>query len=319
MHKYFLIPVTVFFAIISLIVFYLQYIYEDWKFDVIGIKKEVPIYCNDLNKVEIISDSKDDLQGRSFKDQIDKSLKHQFHAIYLLPCDEIDRKFDVNKNIEYSINSINQWFLDRTKNQLINFDRTISNNIDVTFLRVNKSMKWFTKFSTQENNKKDTSSKIEKIILSNANYFNNFKNKKFLVFFEGWEKRNSLFIDVCGKSRFNGKVAIFYTNGKWKKIADKNQKDFSCTKDNLNNSENDEFGESEETILHEILHTLGAPPKCGKNLDPENKFHVADSNKDILYKVSGNMYLDFNNDDYYKHNIENCPDLSQNKYLIDTN
>ena len=28
------------------------------------------------------------------------------------------------------------------------------------------------------------------------------------------------------------------------------------------------------------------------------------------------MFLDFNNDDYYKHNIKNCPDLVNNKYLV---
>ena len=63
-----------------------------------------------------------------------------------------------------------------------------------------------------------------------------------------------------------------------------NIKTFEWLREALDDDEKKLIGESEETILHEILHTLGAPPKCGKNLDPENKFHVADSNKDILYK-----------------------------------
>ena len=85
--------------------------------------------------------------------------------------------------------------------------------------------------------------------------------------------------------------------------------------DSLNESKNESFGKSEETILHEILHTLGSPPKCANNLESENKVHVNDNENDILYKRSGNIYLDYNNDDYYNHQIENCPDLANSKYL----
>ena len=67
--------------------------------------------------------------------------------------------------------------------------------------------------------------------------------------------------------------------------------------------------------MHEILHTLGAPSKCGDNLD-DSGFHVVDSTNDILHKESGNEYLDFNNDDYYNHNIDNCRDLKNSKYLV---
>jgi hypothetical protein len=35
-----------------------------------------------------------------------------------------------------------------------------------------------------------------------------------------------------------------------------------------------------------------------------------------LHKESGNEYLDFNNDDYYNHNIVNCRDLKNSKYLV---
>ena len=65
-----------------------------------------------------------------------------------------------------------------------------------------------------------------------------------------------------------------------------------------------------------MLHTLGMPPKCANNLDSESIYHVKDSKDDILNKVSGSIYLDFNNDDYYKHNITDCADLSKNNYLI---
>ena len=68
-----------------------------------------------------------------------------------------------------------------------------------------------------------------------------------------------------------------------------------------------------------MLHNLGIPPRCANNLDSESRFHVADSNDDIMNKVSGSLYLDFNNDDYYKHNIKDCADLSKSNYLIYSN
>ena len=51
------------------------------------------------------------------------------------------------------------------------------------------------------------------------------------------------------------------------------------------------------------------------NIDQKKSLHVTDNIKDIMNNVSGSLYLDFNNDDYYKHNIKNCPDLYMSKYL----
>ena len=64
MHKYFLIPIIIFFLIICLIVFYLQFFYVDWKWSVIpdnfDVYKEtykekiLPEICNDDAKVQVI-------------------------------------------------------------------------------------------------------------------------------------------------------------------------------------------------------------------------------------------------------------------------
>ena len=319
MHRYFIIPILIFFIIISLFVLYLQFFYLDWKWDVLpdnfDVKTEtyqekvLDESCDDDGEVKIIKLKKDIIENRLFADSYDITNKYSIHSVYLLPCDAKDRKFDINNDIHFSIQSINNWFLDKTKNQIINFDKKDNNLLDTTFMRVNKSIEWFTKFNTKENNKEDASSKIEKIILSNQNLFINFENKKFIIFFEGWEKRRLITNKSCGRSRYNGKVAIFYTSEKDKKIK-------SCTKDNINKSNKKLFGESEQTILHEILHTLQVPPKCGTNIDLKDPFHVNDNKDDIMNKVSGSLYLDFNNDDYFKHKIENCPDLSDSNYLI---
>ena len=313
MNRYFIIPVSIFFIILCIVVFYLQFINEDWK--LFAPKKILPAICNDEGNTKIISHLSDHISDRSFKDNPDNILGHQIHAVYFLPCEKEDRMFDVNLNIESSLIAINKWFVDKSNNQKIIFDRKFDDSIDVTFIRVDKTMNWFTDFTSKENTNDDVGLKIENIILSNTDIFNNFENKKFIIFFEGWEKRKSLFFDICGKSRFDGKVAIFFSSGRWKKEVGNNKKMFSCMDDSLNESKNESFGKSEETILHEILHTLGSPPKCANNLEPENKVHVNDNENDILYKRSGNIYLDYNNDDYYNHQIENCPDLANSKYL----
>tara|TARA_Y100000590_G_scaffold443170_1_gene572257 strand:+ start:2554 stop:3501 length:948 start_codon:yes stop_codon:yes gene_type:complete len=311
LHKYFIIPVIIFFIIIALIVFYLQFIDQNWKYGIIGksVEEFIPKICNDENEIKIISHPNDKILNRSFKDKPDTSSDYKFHGVYLLPCNQKDRKFDINKNINYSLQTINKWFFDKTKDKIINFDKTKKGEIDITFIRVNKTINWFTKFNTNENKNLDTGSKIENIIKSNSNLFNNFDKKKFIVFFEGWEKRRSLTNEFCGLSRYNGKVAIFFTNAKSKKNK-------SCTNDNINDSIEEIFGKSESTILHEMLHTLGVPPRCANNLDNKSSFHVSDNKNDIMNEVSGSMYLDYNNDDYYNHNIKNCEDLADNKYLI---
>ena len=126
MHKYFLIPVLSFFSIICLIVFYFQYVYEDWKYRIIVENKEivVPELCDDKSDIKIISHPTDHIANRSFTDNTDTSSNFQFHTVYLLSCEKEDRKFDVNRNIHYSLETINKWFLSKTKNQIISYDKT---------------------------------------------------------------------------------------------------------------------------------------------------------------------------------------------------
>ena len=320
MHRYFLIPVLGFFSFICVIVIYLQFINESWKFLV--PKEDLPKICDDESDVKLINHEGDFIDGRSLGDSPDLLKSEQYHAVLLLPCEMEDRKFDVNHNIESSLLTINKWFENQSRKQKIQFDINNINRIDVTFLRVNKTMKWFDN-KVEENKKKiDVSEKIKKIIFDNKNKFNNFSKKKFIIFFEGWERRKYVNYNVCGKSDYDGKIAIYFTASRFKKyigddiILKNNKRIFTCTQDDHLNEPNDfNFGDAEATILHEILHTLGAPSKCGDNID-ESGFHVMDSTDDILHKISGNEYLDFNNDDYYNHNIDDCRDLKDSKFLV---
>ena len=321
MHRYFLIPMIGFFIIVCCFVIYLQFINEDWKFLV--PKTPLPDYCDDNTDIELITHDDDYIEGRSFKDRPDIINSSQIHAVFLLPCERVDRKFDVNLNIESSLLAINKWFLDKSNNQQLRFDLYEKNQIDVTFLRVNKTMDWFDNKKNKNNSKRiNISEKIKNIIFLNKDKFNNFDNKKFIIFFEGWERRKYIKFNICGKADFEGNISIYYTFSRFKKyigkevILKKKKHIFTCTKnDHLNNVNDLTFGDAEATILHELLHTLGAPSKCGNNLD-NNKSHVLDNANDILNNESGNKYLDYNNNDYYNHNIKDCPDLKNSEFLI---
>ena len=319
MHRYFLIPFIGFFIIVSIFVFFLQFINEDWKF--IAPKVPLPKNCDNNVETSFIIYETDKKINRSFKDKLDLYEGNQFHPIYLLPCERDDREYDINNKIESSLLAINYWLKEQTISQEIKFDRNIDGDIDITFLRVNKTMDWFGDLHNKDKTKNITevSNKIEKLINDNSNLFNNFSSKKFIIFFEGWEKRKYIDYDICGKSRFDGNIAIYYTYSRFKKyigddlILSNNERIFSCThKDHLNDNNDKTFGDAEATILHEMIHSLGFPASCAKN---NKSFHVNDNKNDIMHKQSGKIYLDFNNDDYYNHQQKNCPDLKNSKFL----
>ena len=96
MHRYFLIPMIGFFIIICVFLIYLQFINKDWKYLV--PKTPLPEVCDDNADVELIIHDYDYINGRSFKDNPDVIKGNQIHAIFLLPCEREDRRFDVNSN-----------------------------------------------------------------------------------------------------------------------------------------------------------------------------------------------------------------------------
>ena len=105
MHKYFLIPVIIFFIIICLLVIYSQYFYVDWKYDFIPEsfdpkterykEKILPEICDDDAEIKIIKQTNDFIEKRVWKDQAEITNVPSIHAIYFLPCDGEDREFDV--------------------------------------------------------------------------------------------------------------------------------------------------------------------------------------------------------------------------------
>ena len=67
-------------------------------------------------------------------------------------------------------------------------------------------------------------------------------------------------------------------------------------------------------FLHEIAHSMGAVFKCSPNVE---NGHIKGENNDLMNSNSNNV-LDKKNDDYYDHEISDCPDLIDSVYFTPT-
>ena len=101
MHRYFIVPVFIFFIFIVLLVLYFQIIDDEWKYFYKAEEKIIPEFCDDKNenyKNTIIKIDQDLKPNRSFEDKVDIE-KNNIHLIYFVPCDVSSRDFDINGKI----------------------------------------------------------------------------------------------------------------------------------------------------------------------------------------------------------------------------
>ena len=67
-------------------------------------------------------------------------------------------------------------------------------------------------------------------------------------------------------------------------------------------------------ILHEMFHAQGAAYACGKRTYDGK--HVKGS--DVLGSNKVSTSIDSNNNTYYRHDIEGCPDLAKSVFVTPT-
>jgi hypothetical protein len=72
-------------------------------------------------------------------------------------------------------------------------------------------------------------------------------------------------------------------------------------------------GGDTKIAAHELMHALGAVAPCAPHYGANG--HVTDTKADLMYPETGgstgDAQLDPGHDDYYKHDIANCIDVSR--------
>ena len=238
------------------------------------------------------SNPEDDKPGRSLADRPDVSNDFQVHIIYGLASDSKDNEMDINGELEKIVKHVNEGIYSITKKssksgigQKFKFDMTKDGKLDVTFVR----------FDCSEKNMKrktggDWSGKCK---LSKYNYWSNFLK------LNGFNNPKKIYVNF---SDINSNTYAFsagypYVNI-WKKVKGKKV----------------EKQRMPILFLHEIAHSMGAVFKCSPNV---KNGHIKGDKNDLMASNSNNV-LDKKNDDYYDHEMTDCPDLIDSVYFTPT-
>ena len=223
--------------------------------------------------------------GRFFEDQPDVNDDHQIHFIYLLSLDGKDSELDISGWIEKRVNSVNRKFLKMSaKNKK-------SNGIGQQFkLDMTEEGKLDVTFVRMNVSKKqldvpDYPTEMIYFYLRQKG-FNN--PKKVYAAFAGFKSKHG---NSDGGEGYVPMMVI-YTPA----VKSYGQPDMDLV------------------ILHELFHTQAAAYGCGKRTYKGS--HVKGS--DILGVNTLTSSLDSQNDTYYRHDIEGCPDLAKSVFVTPT-
>ena len=262
----------------------------------------------------------DEKEGRTFIDLPDIDNGYNIHVIYALPKDGSDEEYDLNNQISMLIYQMDKWFNNKTKKRLfeegqhLKFDRTADDKIDVTFARLDIDDSTVSKEGINAVN-------VIQPAISRLGF--NDPKKVYFVVYGGTN------FDVCASSQLPGHVPISIT-ANTAALYIPGKKSGSCI-DN-DGGFKPEFNNTARSALHEVLHVLGAVPKCApdhlvfKNEGTINDGiggHLTISN-DIMYSVQSNVtfakarHLDFQSTNYYNHSNESCLDIAKSMYVIPT-
>ena len=77
-------------------------------------------------------------------------------------------------------------------------------------------------------------------------------------------------------------------------------------------------GRADFGAFHEALHSIGMVNECAEHFNPNAPGHVNDDKTDVMYTGSepwSPAELDVGRDDYFEHDIPNCPDLADSVFL----
>jgi hypothetical protein len=241
---------------------------------------------------------------------------YQVHLLYVLPTDAGDRKRDLDGKIDTSIQAANDWFYKQSGGPKIRFD-TYQGRLDITFVQLDVTSAEIYNAAVAQYGGAYWIRDILEQQLSNRKIFQ--AGKIYLGIFE-IARHPSTCNDAAHPPDLMGRLAGLYPS------ADV-ERGWKCTDSNAGGNLGAGSTYADLGLLHEITHLLGFASACGKNpASAENKSHTGDFNDDLMWapgpQTPSNVYwdtdhmkLDPGNDDYFKHNIPNCPDLANSVFL----
>ena len=226
----------------------------------------------------------DKKQGRFFEDQPDVNDDHQIHFIYLLTSEGKDTELDISGWIEKRVNSVNGKFLKMSaKNKK-------SNGIGQQFkLDMTEEGKLDVTFVRMNISKKQLAPNYPETMVYFYLRQAGFNNpKKVYATFAGFKSKRG---NSNGGEGYVPMMIIFAPA-----VKTYGQPDMDLV------------------ILHELFHTQAAAYGCGKRTYKGS--HVKGS--DVLAVNTLTSSIDSQNDTYYRHDIEGCPDLAKSVFVTPT-
>ena len=252
-----------------------------WKHDLATIKaEEAKVKAEEERLAQI-----DKKPGRFFEDQPDANDDYQFHFIYLIALDGKDTELDISGWLEKRLTTVNNKFEKWSKKN------KKSNGIGQKI-----------KFDYRKDGKLDIT--FVRINIS----------KKQL---DVPEHPNDIVYRYLREKGFDNPKKVYAT--------------FTGFKSKRGNSDGGEGGvpymiiytpavksygqtDMDIVILHEMFHAQGAAYACGKRTYDGK--HVKGS--DVLASNKVTTSIDSNNNTYYRHDIEGCPDLAKSVFVTPT-
>lgn len=247
----------------------------------------------------------------------DEPNQYQFHILHVIPKDTAENPLVSQFYIQEQIQQVNNWMLLQTQTSSFRFDAN-QGQLDITQITLPITEAEFLAYTKQKYGKNDF--EFEGLIYLNSSLEDWLqivdrrtpflsRGKIYVAYFEISKSY------VCGHAPLSGNRVI----GVYP-IALNLRDNSPCTAflgGNLPSKDKIWVN----LLTHEILHALGFPTACAKNIASDG-FHV----NDLLFPndimgINPGLYdpapvLDPNHDDYFKTSLSlDCPDLTNSPFL----
>jgi len=223
-------------------------------------------------------------------DRVDDTDQHQVHLVYAIPADATSSNVDTAENITTSVDRLRAFLRENLDGHALRFD-TCAGELDVTFLQLPHTGREYAAMRD---------SFIQGLESELGHRGLRYGKKLYVVLWDGltqWARHD----DGCGgEAGFRGVAVMFLRD----KVGEK------CERLGVG----DVLSESDSALAHEVLHLLGLPGECAPHRDEIG--HVTDAPGDLMHGEGGvATEIDAAHDDYYRHDIADCPDLADSAFL----